>query len=153
MAYLPEQNGKALTENNLYEALRAGKTLLTDGPVALFHVRHKGSDYRLGDTVVLDHGGSLELLFEWLSTPEFGPLNEIKLYMGTPRGEENITAQLEFPDLLDDEIGYGNRFSQVFSNWSETPCYLRVESSSGVDQETGEKLYCCITNPIWIIAE
>ena len=153
LTYLPKKDGRSLTEKNLYEALRSGKTLLTDGPVALFHFRHKGSDYRFGDTIPFSPGESLELSIEWHSTPEFGAIREIKLYLGTERGEEAITGQIDLPNLNNEEIGLDGDITHVFPDWSVSHCYLRLEASSGFDPQSGEGLFRCITNPIWIITE
>jgi len=152
LAYLPKANGKALTEANLYRALRNGNTLATDGPVALFSLRPAGSEktYRLGETVPLPPGKALELTLEWKSTPEFGPVQRINLYLGTARGETDISNRISLPFPGKEGYGLEGSIKQVFSSWPETPCYLRLEAASGIDPETGEALFRCITNPIWI---
>ena len=73
---LPKQDGQALTENQLFEALRNGRTLLTDGPVCLFYLQLEGEDriYRFGETVTLSSGKNLKLSLKWQSTPEFGAI-------------------------------------------------------------------------------
>ena len=158
LAYLPKANGRELSEESLCRALRNGNSLATDGPVALFSLRPKGGEktYRLGETVPHQPGEDLELSMEWKSTPEFGPVNKINLYLGTAKGETDITNQIYFPLSRKRRPKKGYEFEgsiqQVFSNWETMPCYLRLEAGSGIDPETGEALFRCVTNPIWIVA-
>jgi len=155
LAYLPKRDSQSLTEDNLYEALRTGKTLLTDGPVVLFSLQLEGKDrvYRFGDTVNLPAGGNLKLVLEWHSTKEFGPIHEINFYRGTEQGEEEITDQIDFTNLPTDDYGLKGQISHIFPNWTISPCYLRLEATSGLDPETAERLFRCMTNPIWIIVK
>ena len=153
LAYLPKNDGQALTELNLYEALRTGRTLLSDGPVALFHLWIEGSDqiYRLGDAITFPAGKTLELSLEWHSTKEFGPIEKINLWLGTVQKEEDITDRLDFSKLRADNNRFQGKITHVFPNWTISPCYLRLEATSG--PETDKKLFRCVTNPIWIIVE
>ena len=152
LAYLPKSNGRALTEENLYQAFRNGNALATDGPVALFSLRPKngGKTYRLGNTVPLQPGEALELTLAWKSTAEFGPVQKIKLYLGTTKGETDITDQIPFPRSRKKGYEFEGSVEQTFSKWEAMPCYLRLEASSGIDPKTGEDLFRCVTNPIWI---
>ena len=155
LAYLPKQNGQTLREQSLYGALRTGKTLLTDGPVALFCVRPEGETkvYRLGDTVTFPAGKNLELLLEWHSTPEFGPIERFKLYLGTTKGEKKISDQIVFSGFGGGNYGFQGQIKHVFPSWTESPCYLRLEADTTIDPDADEGLFRCITNPIWIVAE
>jgi len=154
LAYLPKSNGRVLTEENLYRAFRNGNALATDGPVALFSLRPKNGamTYRLGDTVPLQPGEALELTLDWKSTPEFGPVHKISLYLGTIKGEEDITNQIRFPRRRKTAFEFEGSIEQSFSKWEAMPCYLRLEAASGIDPKTGEALFRCVTNPIWIAA-
>jgi len=153
MAYLPKSNGRALTEENLYRAFRNGNSLATDGPVALFTLRimNSGKTYRLGDTVPLQAGEALELAIDWKSTDEFGPVEKINLYLGTTKGEKDITNQMRFPRSRRKGYGLEGSIEQTFSKWEAMPSYLRLEAASGIDPKTGEGLFRCVTNPIWIL--
>jgi hypothetical protein len=155
LVYLPKQDGQVLTESNLHEALRNGRTLLTDGPVVLFNLKIEGENrvYRFGETVFLSPGKNLELSLEWQSTPEFGPVQSIKLIQGTPRGEKNITDQIRLPALRKRENGLKGQLKHLFTNWTQSPCYLRLQASSMIDPQTGEGVFGCFTNPIWIVAQ
>jgi len=155
LVYLPKQNGEALTETNLLEALRNGRALLTDGPVVLFQLRMEGEDrvYRFGETVTLAPGKRLELFLEWRSTPEFGPVQEIKVILGTPAGEKDISNQIPFPSLRNKEIGFNGQITHLFANWPRRSSYLRLQAASMIDPQTGEGLFGCFTNPIWIVTQ
>jgi len=152
-AYLPKSNGRALTEENLYRAFRNGKALATDGPVAFFTLRimNSGKTYRLGDTVPLQAGEALELTIDWKSTAEFGPVEKINLYLGTTKGEKDITDQIRFPRSRKKGYGLEGSIKQALPKWEAMPCYLRLEAASGIDPKTGEALFRCVTNPIWIL--
>jgi hypothetical protein len=143
-----------VSEESLYRALRNGNALTTDGPVALFSLRPKngGKTHRLGETVLHKPGEDLELSMEWKSTPEFGPVNKIRLYLGTTKGERDITDQVCSPRSRKKGYEFEGSIEQVLSKWDTMPCYLRLEAGSGIEPETGETLFRCVTNPIWVVA-
>ena len=134
--------------------MRNGRALLTDGPVVLFQLKIEGEDrvYRFGETIPLPPGKNLELFVEWHSTPEFGPVQEIKLILGTPAGEKDISNQIPFPSLRKKETGFDGRLTHLFTTWTESPSYLRLQAASMIDS-TGEGLFGCFTNPIWIVVK
>jgi hypothetical protein len=121
----------------------------------LFHLRIEGEDrvYRFGETVNLPSGKNLELMLEWQSTPEFGPIQVIKLVLGTPRGEKNISDEIRLPSLRKKEIGFNGQLKHLFTNWTQSPSYLRLQAASMIDPKTGEGLFWCFTNPIWIVVQ
>jgi hypothetical protein len=154
LAYLPKTNGQELSGESLYRALRNGNSLATDGPVALFSLRPKngGKTHHLGETVPHKPGEDLELSMEWKSTPEFGPVDKISLYLGTTRGERDITEQVCPPRSRKKGYEFEGSIERVLSKWETIPCYLRLEAGSGIDPESGETLFRCVTNPIWVVA-
>jgi hypothetical protein len=151
LAYLSGQGGQSLTESRLLQALRCGQTLLTDGPVALFHIRAEGEDRicRFGETLHLPRGRNLELLLEWRCTPEFGPISRLSLILGTRAGEREITGELDLSGL--GYNGMEGTAKHVFKNWEDSPSYLRLEAAANIDLSTAESR--CITNPIWIVVQ
>jgi hypothetical protein len=155
VAYLPRNNGRILTEKDLYRAFRNGNTLATDGPVAFFTLRTMsgGKTYHLGDTAPLQRGEALEVTVEWKSTVEFGPVDKINLYLGTTKGETDLTDQVRFPRSRKKGYALEGSITQTLAKWESTPCYLRLEAASGIDPKTGEAQFRCITNPIWIAAK
>jgi hypothetical protein len=102
--------------------------------------------------VPLQPGEDLELTLEWKSTPEFGPVQKINLYLGTTKGEKDITNQIQLPRRRKKAFEFEGSIEQSFSEWEAMPCYLRLEAASGIDAKTGEALFRCVTNPIWIAA-
>ena len=153
LAYLPKETGEALTEAALLGALKAGRALLTDGPIVLFSLRKKGDDkeFCLGETLSIPPGGSFELHIEWHSNEEFGPIERIHLFRGTADDETDIIDEIDFPSLRNKENGFNGRAVHTLSAWTESPCYLRMEAASRINPKTGEGLFRCITNPIWIV--
>jgi hypothetical protein len=74
-------------QTQVTDALRSGNFSVTDGPIVRIAIDANGSG-------VIDAGdvpmgglytwyGAVPLLVEWKSTPEFGPVNEVNLYVGT----------------------------------------------------------------------
>lgn len=153
LARLPGSRAEALTEPNLLDALRNGRTVLTDGPVALFSLRREsdGREHAVGDTVTVSPGEELTLSVDWLSTEEFGPLHRISLYLGRSGGEEDISNRVGLGALGGGAYGLAGRREHRFPDWTESPCYLRLEAGSGFDATTGEELFACLTNPVWIL--
>jgi hypothetical protein len=99
------------------------------------------------------HGGeALELTIDWKSTAEFGPVEKINFYLGTIKGEKDITHQISFPRRRKKGYEFEGSIEQIFSKWKAMPCYLRLEAASGIDPKTGEAQFRCVTNPIWIMA-
>jgi hypothetical protein len=90
---------------------------------------------------------------EWHSTPEFGPIERFKLYLGTTKGEKKISDQIVFSGFGGGNYGFQGQIKHVFPSWTESPCYLRLEADTMIDPDADEGLYRCITNPIWIVAE
>lgn len=169
LVYLPKQDGQALTESNLYEALRNGGALLTDGPVVLFHLKIEGEDrvYRFGETVPLPSGKNFELMLEWQSTPEFGSTQEIKLILGTPRGEKTSAIRFASPVFEKKRmvsVARSNTSLQIGPSVPVTcvlrrpPCLIqrRAKGSSGVSRirygllwnEREQKLGCRLHNSV-----
>jgi hypothetical protein len=88
---------------------------------------------------------------EWKSTPSSVRSRKSTL----PRhnqGETEVTNQIRFPRRRKKSYEFEGSIQQVFFNWEAIPCYLRLEAASGIDPESGEALFRCLTNPIWIVA-
>jgi hypothetical protein len=153
LAYLTKTTGEVLTEADLLGALKAGRALLTDGPIVLFSLRRKGDDkeLRFGDTLSIAPGGSFELIIEWHSNQEFGPIERMHLFRGTAGAETDIIDEIGLQNLKSKENGFNGSIIHTFSAWTELPCYLRMEAASRINPKTGEGLFRCVTNPIWIV--
>jgi hypothetical protein len=152
LAWLGKPDGNRFSEQSVYQALKTGKTLLTDGPVATFSLTPEENNHigQLGDTVRLTEGGNLAMELEWASTEEFGPLRKVSLLLGTTEGELDIADRIDgLRDLIDTGTLSGS-IRHVFSNWATGPAYLRLEAYSQGQSSAGEALFYCVTNPIWI---
>jgi hypothetical protein len=153
LAYVPDDGSEMLSEARLLSALRSGKVLLTDGPVVLVTVSQPGSQDRfmMGETATIPIGANLELHVEWKSTPDFGLIEDLKIYLGTPTGEVDLSEKIRASicDKMASELE--SQASHIFDDWSPGPCYLRIEAAASVDPESGEAMYACYSNPIWIV--
>jgi len=153
LAYLSSSDGIPLTKRNVHGALKSGKMLLTDGPLALFYLKPEGSaqTFCFGDSVRMAPGTNLAIEFEWMSTPEFGPVRKLSLFLGTAEGEDDITSQITDLDAGISSGGYRGSHQHVFSNWTTGEAYLRLEAWSAGQSSNDKALFYCVTNPIWIL--
>lgn len=83
--------GGAVSQTQVLDALRSGEFTVTDGPAMRIAIDVNGNgviddgDVPMGgDFEVV--GDSASLLVEWRSTPEFGPVREIHVYVGAQAG-------------------------------------------------------------------
>ena len=83
-------SAKRYTHRQVIDALRAGRFSVTNGPAIRIAIdknrngRIDDGDFPMGSTFDLFPGEQIPLLVEWESTPEFGPLAQIDVYVGTP---------------------------------------------------------------------
>ena len=127
--YLPD----GLSELGMLEALRAGRSMITDGPFVAFQLEGEGGEQVcIGGEIPC---GKLWLELEAETTGEFGDFCEIVLYRG--------------------DIAQGRE--EVFQRWTRKerrlsvrtkvevvgPGYLRAEGKT-------QRGHWCLTNPIWI---
>ena len=84
------------SQEQVSEALADGRFSITDGPALRIAVDldHDGviddGEPTMGDVVTLDPTRSLPLLVEWKSTPEFGPVTRIDLYVGARSSQVDL---------------------------------------------------------------
>ena len=82
-------NVKRHTNQQVIDSLRAGQFGVTDGPalrIAIDKNRNgkiDESDYQMGSTFNFYPGEHIPLLIEWKSSPEFGPISQVDVYVGT----------------------------------------------------------------------
>lgn len=80
--------GRPYTQTQIVNALRSGEFSVTDGPALriVFDVNNNGvideEDMPMGGIVNRKSLCELPILVEWKSTPEFGPVKQIVLYLG-----------------------------------------------------------------------
>lgn len=80
---------RPFTNGQVIDALRAGRFSVTDGPAIQIAIdrNRNGSldddDFHMGTVFNLFPGEQIPLLIEWMSTPEFGRIKKIDIYLGT----------------------------------------------------------------------
>lgn len=132
--------GSTLNEHNILEAMRRGRAVTTDGPLAIFNIKNEqGQIANIGETI---SGKDFELTLQIKSIEEFGGISKAVLYQGNPSQKiENIELEIDLKKTKD-------RYAHLskHSIKSNSDCYLRLEVTSQRD----EFEYRCITNPIWL---
>ena len=136
---------------NVLEALREGKSVVTDGPLVIFGIDRDGNgtigpgDLKIGDQDTINISGPARVIVQWASTNDFGPVEDIGVWIGHPLLENgkrilkynswvsSLTGDYDFPLTTElQPLGV--------TGW----CYLRAEGN------TLNRKYECFTNPIWI---
>ncbi len=81
---------KRYGNREVIDVIAAGRFAVTDGPALRIAVdknrngRIDLDDYQMGETFHLFPGEHVPLLVEWRSTPEFGPVQKLDIYVGVP---------------------------------------------------------------------
>jgi WD40 repeat protein len=155
-----------LSRNNIFEALKNGHSVVTDGPLVTFgldrnrdgDITDAGIDVNIGEEVVItrEETKNVNLYFQWATTPEFGwgpALYSCKLFRGSLYTGEQPD---DIYDVFIDNVALSGTKNIPFdfdlpaqNGWY----YYRVEATTGIhiDPKTGYATrYRCYTNPIWI---
>jgi len=80
---------KRHTNRQVIDALVAGRFSVTDGPALRIAVDRNRNykidehDFQMGETFHLFPGERIPIIVEWFSTPEFGPVEKVDIYLGT----------------------------------------------------------------------
>jgi len=89
---LPSRDGlKRYANTHVIDALRTGNFSVSDGPIVriLVDANRNGivedTDFPMGSVVDFYPGEYIPLLVEWISTPEFGPIDQVDVYIGNTR--------------------------------------------------------------------
>ncbi len=130
---------KGLSLNNLLEAFKQGRMVVTDGPFVNFWVKNEIKQQAgLGGSI---SGKNFTVEMECYSTPEFGGLKELKMYGGDlwTKKEGLIQATRKFSTKY-------KHFERIDINKKINSSYLRAELYS----EQNGMTFKCFTNPIWI---
>lgn len=147
-AYCGLERGRParISVTRILDALRNGRTIVTNGPAAILQARNDtGRTAIIGDDIA---GREFTLTISARSSEEFGPVDRIDLYRGdllkkveqlertfVPR-KDSGTGILACDHVFTHKIVHRNRG------------YVRVEATSSA---RGEQ-YICLTNPIWLKA-
>lgn len=122
------------TRAELFNALKTGKAVMTNGPFVHFEIEADGAKrVGIGETT---RGRNIAAQIHAVSTEEFGAARRTSLMIG------RIGAEEERSIVLGEHVGYERKFNARLA--LDADSYLRVEC------ETERGL--AMTNPIWIDA-
>ena len=146
----PYGPGNAPPAAEILNAVRAGRTVVTDGPFLEIGIDRDGdgswygaSDLRLGDAGQVVGGTSLPLHLRWASLPEFGPVTSLRVWVGN----STATTLLYESDPSAEDQGYEGATSlDLRAVEVEGTVYVRAECVTS-DGDAGHRAF---TNPIWI---
>ncbi len=135
--------GTDLSLKRIMGALRNGRTVVTDGPVAILQAQSStGQTAGIGDDIV---GREFTVEIKARSSEEFGPIDRINLYRGDLVDRVERIERTFIPQSYE---GTGRpSLDCVFTHKidSKNRGYVRLEATSSA---RGEQ-YTCITNPLW----
>ncbi len=137
----------------IMEALRAGRSVVTDGPFLEIGLDrdddddwYEINDLKVGDDGVADPSLNLPLRIRWASLPEFGPITSLQLVAGDSAGTTTLAT---FAPNSSGE-GYGGSATVDLGSFDlRGAFYFRAELLTD-DGDAGHRAY---TNPIWITFE
>ncbi len=123
-----------LGQTQVAMALQSGEFVVTDGPILRIAIDQNGNgvidpsdtamgsitDVRYDQTVALARG-SFDVLLEWKSTPEFGPVGSIDLYVGSGRSAELEVTHVYAP------VGHGVHGPHSLPATPTAPQYLDAD--------------------------
>ena len=140
---------------NVLRALREGRTIMTNGPllVAGFDRNANGSlddpeDIGVGQELSASRQTLPPLELAWASSKEFGPLQSLRLIVGSRSGEsEPEEISFHAAKALASEglvpVDLKEHLERLGDSWG----YVRLEARTRT--AAGEE-FRCYTNPIWI---
>jgi len=153
VVYCPQ--GMGPRGENILEALRNGRSVLSNGPllVAGFDVNGNGSTNDPEDVTIGQHYAApaksfLPLQVEWASSEEFGALQSFSVIIGSKTGESD-PIEIQIPTRM--ALGSTGLFpinltphlAKLGSDWG----YVRLEART---VNSAREEFRCYTNPIWI---
>ncbi len=112
------------TQEQIVDAFADGNFSVTDGPaIRLVVDKNRNGIVDAGDTpmggiVELNGEETLPVLVEWLSTPEFGAVNEIQLYVGVQNGKDANRSARTYAVAGHGPRAWGVASSEVVSSYS-----------------------------------
>jgi hypothetical protein len=142
---------------NVLRALREGRSVGSNGPVLVagFDRNSNGSlddpdDVGIGQQISTSLKSLPPLQLNWVSSEEFGPVQSIKLIVGTSAGE---LPPVDIPVPPAKALASGGLvpfdLHQVLKEASKEWKYIRLVAST---RNSANEEFRCYTNPIWIKA-
>jgi len=142
---------------NLLRALREGRTVASNGPILIagFDRNSNGSlddpeDIGIGQELTSPLKSLPPLQLRWMSSEEFGPLQSIKLIVGTSTGElPPVEVPVPSAKALSSDGLVPFDLRQILKEGSQKWMYIRLVAST---RNSANNEFRCYTNPIWIKA-
>jgi hypothetical protein len=133
----------ALSEGNILNSLRSGRSIITDGPVANLHVI--SSTPQMSSIGCSFTGTKQTVVFEVRSSTEYGSIELLKIFKGNIGQKEVALISEKYLKSFDIKLN--------FSFETECESYIRAEVwTSSMDSNDGQPHFC-MTNPIWFTRE
>jgi hypothetical protein len=142
---------------NVLRALREGRTVESNGPILIagFDRNSNGSlddpeDVGIGQEISGPLKSLPALQLRWMSSEEFGPLQSIKLIVGTGTGElPPVEVPVPSAKALASEGLVPFDLGPILKEGSQNWIYIRLMAST---RNSANNEFRCYTNPIWIKA-
>jgi hypothetical protein len=142
---------------NVLAALRQGRTVGSNGPllIAGFDRNANGSlddpeDVGIGQDISCPLKSLPPLQLRWVSSEEFGPLQSVKLIVGTRTGElPPVEVPVPSAKALSTDGLVPFDLHQILKQGSPDWIYVRLIAST---RNSANNEFRCYTNPIWIRA-
>jgi hypothetical protein len=130
---------ESLSEEAILFALRSGKAIASDGPVANIVVdppAHKISS--LGNHYA---GRRHSISLEVRSTSEYGFVDSVKIFIGHMGVAEN--------ELISEKLSSEYSYRRIFALEVLSQCYIRAEIWTSPRNSNDSHSHFCMTNPVW----
>jgi len=121
----PASGPRRYANREVIDAFRGGRFSVTDGPalrIAIDKNRNgkiDDSDFQMGSTFSFLPGEHIPLLIEWFSTPEFGPIDQIDLYVGNAK--ETYAAKGHGSRVLPFYINQAANVTEDYGGYAHDP--------------------------------
>jgi hypothetical protein len=131
---------ESISEKNILQAIRAGRTIITDGPVAnIITGTQPINSSNIGESII---GKKHLISLEVKSSNEYGSIDSIKVIICYIGANESVA----FSEKITNEYTVKRDFALEI----EKKCYIRAEiwtlSYNSIDAQS----HFCMTNPIWL---
>jgi len=149
--------GMGARGENVLRALREGRTVGSTGPILIagFDRNANGSlddpeDVGIGQEISCPLKSLPPLQLRWVSSEEFGPLQSIKLILGTSTGElPPVDVPVPSAQALASQGLVPLDLREILKKGSDDWKYIRLVAST---RNSANNEFRCYTNPIWIRA-
>ena len=134
--------GDNLSIDGVMDALKNGRTTVTDGPLVIMQLRNNenGQIANIGEEII---GRDFTLIIKGCSSQEFGAIEKINLHYGDLLTKTEQIDQVFKPEKFNGKSAYDYTLSYDLPEKNKG--YFRLEAMSSARG----KEYKCITNPIW----